>query len=70
MLPDGSISILSSMGEVFTDNKWKKQYSWNRRRQTKIRSSHNKREMVTAGNPSVMFETVPIYGNASNFIEF
>ena len=38
---------------------------------TKIRSSLNKKEMVTAGNPSrAMFETVPIYGNASNFVEF
>ena len=38
---------------------------------TKIRSSLNKKEMVTAGYPSrAMFETVPIYGNASNFVEF
>lgn len=70
MLPDGSISILSSKGDVLQTINGKAMNSWNQKDMTKIRSSLNKKEMVTAGYPScVMFEPCYIWYE-SNFVEF
>lgn len=70
MLPDGSISILSSMGELLQTINGKSNIVGTEEDKQKLDLHIIKGKWLLQETHNVaMFETVPIYGNASNFVD-